>query len=175
MKENIYCFIKQPRLSFPSCNHFQIGGGGVDKQRSMVELRSTKIHPEVGNEWKKKRTLGFLSHFVTERPDWAYFRLLGDCFLWSGFLKIRKQPKCLGYFFPRQTLHINFDKIMGWATFWAIKKYHLVTLSRRLISAWKKGSKVWLSGSTVACLSLIWATDRISPKASLRKEGGQFD
>jgi hypothetical protein len=26
-KKILCCFIKQPRLSFPSCNHFQIGGG----------------------------------------------------------------------------------------------------------------------------------------------------
>jgi hypothetical protein len=27
-KKIFYCFIKQPRLPFLSCNHFQIGGGG---------------------------------------------------------------------------------------------------------------------------------------------------
>jgi hypothetical protein len=38
-------------------------------------------------------------------------------------------PKLSGYIFPRNELCINFDKNMGWATFWAnLSKTHLVTL-----------------------------------------------
>jgi hypothetical protein len=28
-KKIFYCFIKQPRFSFPSCNRFQVWGGGL--------------------------------------------------------------------------------------------------------------------------------------------------
>jgi hypothetical protein len=44
-------------------------------------------------------------------PDWANFRLLGDCLLWVVFVKIAEIAQLIGQLFGRQT--------------------HLVTLSKR--------------------------------------------
>jgi hypothetical protein len=50
---------------------------------------------------------------------WANFRLyigrifayvLGDRLLWTVLRNLQKQPKFLGYFFPRKKLLVNFDK-----------------------------------------------------------------
>jgi hypothetical protein len=55
-------------------------------------------------------------------PDWAKFRLLGDCLLWAGFLKITEVPS--PNFCPHSsTKYVNFVLIlqkMCLATFWAI-------------------------------------------------------
>jgi hypothetical protein len=43
-------------------------------------------------------------------PDWANFRLLGNCLLWAVILKIIEVGQNLSHFFPQEQLYINFDK-----------------------------------------------------------------
>jgi hypothetical protein len=52
-------------------------------------------------------------------PDWANFRLLGNCLLWAIFKKFQTSPKILCCGFPRYKSCSIFDLEMGWATFWA--------------------------------------------------------
>jgi hypothetical protein len=66
-------------------------------------------------------------------PDWANFRSLGDCFVWTVSWKLQTLPAFLGQSFPQLRLHINFGK-NGLHTFWAnFSKSHLVTLVRKRI------------------------------------------
>jgi hypothetical protein len=61
-------------------------------------------------------------------PDWANFRLLGGCFLWSVCLKITKIAQILSHYFTVKVINKIWPK-MGWATFWAMfSKTHLVIL-----------------------------------------------
>jgi hypothetical protein len=66
---------------------------------------------------------------------------LGDCFLWSGFWKLKKQRKFLGYSFPREEVFTNFDKIGLGYTLGEFSLTHLVTLTRWLmdnVTIWRK-------------------------------------
>jgi hypothetical protein len=41
---------------------------------------------------------------------------------------IAEVAQFFGYFFPRQNKRINYEKNMGWATFWVVfSQAHLVT------------------------------------------------
>jgi hypothetical protein len=51
----------------------------------------------------------------TRGPDWANFRIWGNCSLWV-VLKIPEAAHILGYLFPWLRLKINFDKKTFWAT-----------------------------------------------------------
>jgi hypothetical protein len=60
------------------------------------------------------------AHTPSGRPDWANFRLLGDCLLWPVLLKMTKFWATL---FHGKFMYIHtywFRQKMEWATFWAI-------------------------------------------------------
>jgi hypothetical protein len=47
------------------------------------------------------------------QSDWANFRLLGDCFHWAIFFKLRKGPKILGHFFSQGNSCVWKGRIFG--------------------------------------------------------------
>jgi hypothetical protein len=52
-------------------------------------------------------------------PDWANFRLLGDCLLWVVFVKIAEIAQLIGQlFYTVKVVHYFLQKVV-WATFWA--------------------------------------------------------
>jgi hypothetical protein len=63
-------------------------------------------------------------------PNGAMFRPMNDCLLWEVTRKLRKYPTYLGYLFSWISLSINFDKKMGWATFWAIFSHTRLVLKK---------------------------------------------
>jgi hypothetical protein len=62
------------------------------------------------------------------RPDWANFRLLGNCLVWVVFLKITKLAQNFWATFSQKSC-FRQNTYMDWAKFWAIfSQPHLVTL-----------------------------------------------
>jgi hypothetical protein len=61
---------------------------------------------------------------------WGEFSPNGGLFTLASFLKnYRNGPQCWATFYQRvDDVRINFDKKMGWATFWLVEKNRLVTL-----------------------------------------------
>jgi hypothetical protein len=53
-------------------------------------------------------------------PDWANFRLLGDCLLWIGFLKVTEAAELFGLLITKVKFMFKSWQKTGWATFWAI-------------------------------------------------------
>jgi hypothetical protein len=59
---------------------------------------------------------------------------LGDCYLWSAFSKLLKNPTFLDYFLNSISYVVVLTKT-GWAAFWAIfSQTHLVTLRHDQLS-----------------------------------------
>jgi hypothetical protein len=48
--------------------------------------------------------------YAAGRPYWANFRPMGDCLFCAVTWKLQKHPTFLGYFIPRLSFWINFDK-----------------------------------------------------------------
>jgi hypothetical protein len=68
-------------------------------------------------------------------PDRTNFGLLGDCLLWLLFLKITEVARIFGLLFLGRfrVVHWLWQKMTGWATFWAIvSQTHLVILGPML-------------------------------------------
>jgi hypothetical protein len=78
----------------------------------------------------------------TEWPDWANFRLMGECYFVHFFDNYSRSPKYVfGATFSSVKVMHSFWRKLFWATFWAIfSQTHPVTLSCKWdsVSSWMR-------------------------------------
>jgi hypothetical protein len=95
----------------------------------------------------KKTIIASAWHQQAGWPEWANFRLLGDCLLWAVFLKFTDVAHVFGLRFSTDKIKYWVWHKMGRPTFRAIfSQTHLVTLTNNLVP-WNggEGRKSWES------------------------------